>query len=128
MARYAIETVAALDRLPNSVSGNPRYRMHFEGSVHSRITSSDAGFCYGINNADMRNVPLLLTLTPAGRVAHARPYNADTDAVYLIVRMYQDDNRASRTIKRNLTLAQAQAHCKRDDTHGEGWFDGYNIM
>jgi hypothetical protein len=26
---------------------------------------------------------------------------------------------------RGLTLDQAQAHCTRDDTHGEGWFHGY---
>ncbi len=25
------------------------------------------------------------------------------------------------TIKRDLTLAEAQAHCQREDTHGEGW-------
>tara|TARA_R110000824_G_scaffold247940_3_gene437032 strand:+ start:4713 stop:4970 length:258 start_codon:yes stop_codon:yes gene_type:complete len=24
-----------------------------------------------------------------------------------------------------LTLEQAQAHCQRDDTSGDGWFDGY---
>jgi hypothetical protein len=28
-------------------------------------------------------------------------------------------------VKRGLTLEQAQAHCQRDDTHGDGWFDGY---
>ena len=32
-----------------------------------------------------------------------------------------------RTIKRGLTLAEAQAHCQREDTHGEGWFDGYDV-
>jgi len=43
---------------------------------------------------------------------------------YKIVRFYQD-RRARRTIKRGLTLEQAQAHCQREDTHGVGWFDGY---
>jgi len=30
-----------------------------------------------------------------------------------------------RTIKTGLTLEQAQEHCNREDTKGEGWFDGY---
>jgi hypothetical protein len=30
-----------------------------------------------------------------------------------------------RVVKRGLTLEEAQAHCSRDDTHGEGWFHGY---
>lgn len=40
--------------------------------------------------------------------------------MYKIIRMYRDD-RPSRTIKRNLSLEEAQAHCSRDDTRGEGW-------
>ena len=50
---------------------------------------------------------------------------------YKIIRMYQDD-RPSRTIKRGLTLEEAQAHCSREDTHGghsyagTAWFDGYD--
>lgn len=28
-------------------------------------------------------------------------------------------------IKTGLTLEQAQEHCSREDTHGRGWFDGY---
>ena len=42
---------------------------------------------------------------------------------YKIVRFRFKGNK--RTIKRGLTLQEAQAHCRRDDTRGEGWFDGY---
>lgn len=42
---------------------------------------------------------------------------------YKIVRFhFQGDNEV---IETGLTLEQAQAHCQRDDTHGDGWFDGY---
>lgn len=34
-------------------------------------------------------------------------------------------NGAGRTIKRGLSLEEAQAHCSREDTRGDGWFDGY---
>jgi hypothetical protein len=43
---------------------------------------------------------------------------------YKIVRFFQD-GRNRRTIKTGLTLEQAQAHCEREDTAGDGWFDGY---
>jgi hypothetical protein len=49
----------------------------------------------------------------------------DTDKTYKIIRFYQDAD--SEIITRGQTLAQAQAHCQREDTHGEGWFDGYDV-
>ncbi|MFY9838224.1 MAG: hypothetical protein WAK55_17490 [Xanthobacteraceae bacterium] len=42
---------------------------------------------------------------------------------YKIVRFFKDG--PSFTIKTGLTLDEAQAHCKREDTHGDDWFDGY---
>lgn len=43
---------------------------------------------------------------------------------YKIIRFYRDDDRPRETIVRGLTQEQARAHCRRDDTHGDGWFDG----
>lgn len=42
---------------------------------------------------------------------------------YKIVRFRY--NGATRVIKRGLTLEEAQAHCRRPDTKGPDWFDGY---
>lgn len=43
---------------------------------------------------------------------------------YKIIRFYQ--NTPSEVQATGLTLEEAQEHCNRDDTHGEGWFDGYD--
>lgn len=32
------------------------------------------------------------------------------------------------TIRNNVTLTDARAYCSREDTHGQGWFDGYDYM
>lgn len=45
--------------------------------------------------------------------------------MYKIIRFFKDD-RPSETIDTGLTLKEAQAHCRRDDTRGDGWFDGYD--
>lgn len=42
---------------------------------------------------------------------------------YMIVRFHRDGDNEIK--ERGLTLEQAQEHCQRDDTHGDGWFDGY---
>lgn len=43
---------------------------------------------------------------------------------YMIIRFYRDD-RPSEVVRTGLTLVEAQAHCRRPDTRGEDWFDGY---
>lgn len=45
---------------------------------------------------------------------------------YKVIRFYQDPDKSPHTIKRGLTLEEAQEHCRRPDTRKEGeWFDGY---
>ena len=60
---------------------------------------------------------------------------------YRIVRCYMKDGRPFRTVKRGLTLEQAQAHCRSPETSSKTatsaaarrrtkergpWFDGYD--
>lgn len=42
---------------------------------------------------------------------------------YKIIRFYR--NGSKRIIKRGLTFAEAQAHCRNPKTHSLNWFDGY---
>ena len=42
---------------------------------------------------------------------------------YKIVRFFREAN--NKTMQTGLTLQEAQAHCSRNDTRGDGWFDGY---
>lgn len=54
------------------------------------------------------------------------PNNPDNlTPTYKVIRFRQSGR--NRTIRRGLTLADAQAHCQREDTHGKGWFDGYDV-
>ena len=50
-------------------------------------------------------------------------YDDDSGKTYSIVRHRFEGDRE--TILTGLTLAEAQAHCRREDTHGADWFDGY---
>ena len=43
---------------------------------------------------------------------------------YKIIRFFQDE-RESQTIKKGLTLEEAQEHCNDTKTEGIDWFDGY---
>ena len=42
---------------------------------------------------------------------------------YKIIRFYFSGS--NKIIKKGLSLEDAQTHCQSEDTHGEGWFDGY---
>lgn len=50
--------------------------------------------------------------------------------MYRIIRFHEGGR--SRTVRNNVTLTEAQAHCSREDTHGtrggKRWFDGYDYM
>lgn len=47
----------------------------------------------------------------------------EPEPTYSIVRFRFDAPRE--VIETGLTLEEAQEHCNREDTHGDGWFDGY---
>lgn len=47
---------------------------------------------------------------------------------YNIVRFYKDCERTSRIIKKNLSLDEAQQHCKSELTHGINFFDGFTLV
>lgn len=48
------------------------------------------------------------------------------EPTFRIVRFYHDTSLEPReVIDTGLTLAEAREHCSREDTYGDGWFDGY---
>lgn len=61
---------------------------------------------------------------PLGQPGFLEVFNDEPEPTYKIVRMYADD-REPLVGARGLSLEEAQAHCRREDTHGDGWFDGY---
>jgi hypothetical protein len=46
--------------------------------------------------------------------------------IYRIIRFRL--NGRPRTVRNNVTLAEAQVHCSSPETRGEDWFDGYDYM
>jgi hypothetical protein len=47
--------------------------------------------------------------------------------IYRIIR-FRFKTRPLAVVRNNVTLTEAQAHCSRENTHGDGWFDGYDYM
>lgn len=75
MTNTQIQRIDWLERMNCSVNGNPKYRVHFADGT-SAVTSSDAGFCYAINNKEYRDADLEVTYTAAGRIANIHPVSA----------------------------------------------------
>ena len=59
-------------------------------------------------------------------VTNAASYQPEP-RIYRIIRFCY--NGKPRTVRSNVTLTEAQAHCRREDTRAEWrWFDGYDYM
>jgi hypothetical protein len=67
-----LKVITGLERLNNSVWGNPRYRAYFEDGT-SAITSSDASVNYALPNPEYRDRPVYVWFTRAGRICYATP-------------------------------------------------------
>ena len=52
----------------------------------------------------------------------------DAPAIYKIIRAYKTGSMRSRTIKKGLTIYEAQAHCADPKTSTAEYFDGYDLM
>lgn len=58
--------------------------------------------------------------------AQEETLNMKSLPIYRIIRFKEECSPETR--EQGLTLDEAQAHCRRDDTHGNMWFDGYDYM
>lgn len=67
-----VHTITALERLQNSVNGNPAWKLTFEDGSFTR-TQSDASISYSLPNPEFRDVPLIVSFTRAGRVWNLEP-------------------------------------------------------
>jgi hypothetical protein len=74
---YCGVRVTGLKRLNNSVNGNPRYNVTFDNGTNGN-TSSDASFCYGIENPAMRGA-VDVWLTRRGLIEHMEPCKKATN-------------------------------------------------
>ena len=83
MTNVTIERITKLNRMNNSVNGNPKYGVEFD-SGKLGITSSDHGFCYGLTNRENFNCDVRVTWTRSGRVSNIEPvsdYEARQDRI-----------------------------------------------
>lgn len=88
------------------------------------VTTNDQGFTDLVEYADTS----LACAAFAESEDEYADWSDDEPETYLVRRFYANDAHPGHreVIKTGLSLEDAQAHCQRDDTHGDGWFDGYD--
>lgn len=64
--------IESVERMNNSVNGNPAWRLHLKGGETMR-TQSDAQVSYGIENQGMIGFPVIITCTRSGLVWAIEP-------------------------------------------------------
>ena len=47
------------------------------------------------------------------------------EKMYKILRFYLNKSKKPKLTTINLTLKEAQEHCKKPESKGRGWYDGY---
>jgi hypothetical protein len=72
-----------------------------------------------INN-DIETFPATARVVPVSESTRARAH-------YRIIKFRRDKPPVTRGLPRHLTLDEAQRYCRREDTHGAGWFCGYDV-
>lgn len=67
-----VAEISGMERLNNSPSGSPRYRLSLVGGA-TVDTAPDAQINYGIDNPEYRGVPVRFHTDSRGRVIQAQP-------------------------------------------------------
>lgn len=76
--RTFLAEIFKVERLNNSVNGNPAYRVTFDlgnQELETYRTQSDSSISYSIQNQEYRDVMVEVYLTRANRIYHIAPTN-----------------------------------------------------
>lgn len=64
-------TIASMKRLDNDADLNPRYAVTFTNGLTAE-TGKGSQVAYKIENSEYRDVPVVVTFTPAGRIVNVQ--------------------------------------------------------
>ena len=111
----------------------------FNGKI--AITVGDGSTTYlTTDQAEMLAVKLAETTKQAKNGNHSTTVEipADDDqvkrmrdeapAIYKIIRCYRSGNKSNRTMKKGLTIYEAQEHCSDPKTSTDAYFDAYEMV
>lgn len=74
---YSNVRIEMVERLINSVNGNPRFLLslhHADGEITTHKTQSDAACSYEVTNYVNSKAPAVVEITPAGNIRTIRPW------------------------------------------------------